>query len=225
MKLKSFGCSFIEGDELSDFQRRPVSEQSTWAGPTPISYLTYPALLAQHLGMQYECHAEGASGNLRILRNVLKHIDHEPGLFVIQWTFIDRFDFINLAEWPANSWNTFLPVDTSDLAQTYYRNLHSEYRDKISTLIYILTAIAALREHQHRFIMTYVDDLILCNKWHTDPAIQFLQHSVRPYLKQFDKTNWIDWCKQNKFQFGNFYHPLDAAHRATADYIIQQDWV
>ena len=66
MKLKSFGCSYIFGSELSDDLLPP--------SPTkPASQLTWPALLAQRFDLPYECYALPATGNLRILDQLLAH--------------------------------------------------------------------------------------------------------------------------------------------------------
>ena len=87
MKLKSFGCSFIFGSELADDGRdRPYA--------TP-SQLTWPSHLAQHLGRDYSCYARPGAGNLQILENILNQsaVSDCNDLFVIGWTWIDRFDY------------------------------------------------------------------------------------------------------------------------------------
>ena len=68
MTLKSFGCSFIFGSDLADDGR-----DGPYATP---SQLTWPALLAQHLGRDYQCYARPGSGNLQILNTILNQIDH-----------------------------------------------------------------------------------------------------------------------------------------------------
>jgi hypothetical protein len=85
MKIKSFGCSFIFGTDLADETRGEPYAQS--------SQLTWPALLAQDLGLEYECHARPGSGNLRILEKILSISIQTPATFVIGWTWIDRFDY------------------------------------------------------------------------------------------------------------------------------------
>lgn len=47
MKLKSFGCSFIFGLELSDIGAKSKK----------YSQLTWPAIIAQRQGLEYECYA------------------------------------------------------------------------------------------------------------------------------------------------------------------------
>ena len=224
MKLKSFGCSFILGEDLNDFYR---DESTATCKP---SLKTYPALLAQYLEYDYECYAEGGSGNLRILKNILNQVNCEPSFFVIQWSYIDRFDYIDLYDitmfnMPIDTWTTILPQHDTGLAQEYYKKYHSEYKDKISSLLYINTALQALKQHNHKFLMFYVDRLLLCDKWHTDMAIQYLQSQIKDHLKDFYGMPWHEWCLHKNFPIGPYNHPLEEAHQVTANKIIDWGWV
>ena len=85
MNLKSFGCSFIFGSELSD-----DGKNGRYATG---SKLTWPAHVARHLNYTYLCYARPGSGNLQIAERTLTHLaTNEHALFVINWTYIDRFD-------------------------------------------------------------------------------------------------------------------------------------
>ena len=66
MKLKSFGCSFIWGSDLPDDGRNLPRATA--------SRLTWPALLAQDLEYEYECHARPGAGNLQITERLLNQI-------------------------------------------------------------------------------------------------------------------------------------------------------
>lgn len=208
MKLKSFGCSFVYGSELAD-----CGFKST----TP-SRLTYPALLAQDLGYEYNCHARGGSGNLQILNSILEHVNQEPALFVVNWTWIDRFDYVDNQE----LWQTLLPGHDDRLSDFYYRNLHSQYIDKLRTLTCMFTAINALKQ-RHQFIMTAMDDLIAETRFHFNPAIEYLQHEVLPYIKSFDGCNLLDFARKNNYEVSDLWHPLEAAHQAA--YRIVRTWI
>ena len=118
MNLKSFGCSFIYGSELSDEiiydpskHRSPRHSKSTW-----------PAHLARHLNYDYQCYARPGAGNLQIAERVLSHLaTNETALFVINWTFIDRFDYFDInnpTRFFNNTWSTIMPVDETDIAKT-----------------------------------------------------------------------------------------------------------
>jgi hypothetical protein len=220
MKLKSFGCSFIFGSELADDGRDLPT-------PTPSNF-TWPAHLARHLTHNYECYARPGSGNLQIAERVLSHaVNNDYALFVIGWTWIDRFDFTNsqiynqplAAQW--SNWHTIMPVDTTALAKTYYQGLHTEYRDKLTTLMSIRLVIDTLTQKNIPFLMTYMDDLIFDQQWHITPAVTDLQEYVKPYMTTFDNFNFVGWSKKNGYPISKIGHPLEEAHAAAGDYIIK----
>jgi hypothetical protein len=123
MKLKSFGCSFIYGSDLSDEIIVPGSHASE---------LSWPALLAKQINFDYECYARAGAGNLYILEQVLINAaSSQQDLFVIGWTWIDRFDYTDTTD----NWKTILPVDTTE-ADFYYRNFQYSTRPAISLLFY-----------------------------------------------------------------------------------------
>jgi hypothetical protein len=219
MKLKSFGCSFIFGSELADDgQDLPTL--------TPSNF-TWPAHLAQHLGHKYDCLARPGSGNLQIAERVLSHAtDVDDSMFVVGWTWIDRFDYTNStisndpiqSKW--NNWRTIMPVDKTKLAKTYYQVLHTEYRDKLTTLMSIRLVIDTLKQKNIPFLMTYIDDLIFDQRWHTTPAVIDLQEYIKPYMTTFDNLNFVGWSKKNGYPITKIGHPLEAAHAAAGKYMI-----
>lgn len=220
MKLKSFGCSFIFGSDLSDETLGEPYEKA--------SQLTWPALLAQDLGLEYQCYARPGSGNLRILEKVLSMISHEPATFVIGWTWIDRFDYTvephennhvyDLAN-EANLWKTVMPVDSDHRAKNYYKYLHSQYCDKLTNLIYIKTAIDSLQQRNIPFVMTYMDELLFETQWHYNSTIENLQNYIRPHMTKFQGQTFLNFSKQNGFPISDTYHPLETAHQAAFELI------
>lgn len=220
MRLHSFGCSFIFGTDLADDNRHLEH-------PTPSNF-TWPALIAQRMGMEYVCHARPGAGNLQIAERVLtKMVDAEDSLFVIGWTYIDRFDYTNntitndpvLARW--DNWRTIVPMDTGSLAKTYYRNMHSEYRDKLTSLMHIKLVIDTLQQRGIKFIMTYMDYLMFDQRWNNTPAVMELQDYVRPYLMDFEGRNFVDWSRERGYEISAVSHPLEPAHAAAADIMWQ----
>jgi len=208
MRLKSFGCSFIYGSELADNNNSP-------------SQLTWPAHLAQSLGYQYQCYAWPGAGNLQILEQILNQVAvNDNELFVIGWTWIDRFDY-----YPATTglrpWQTIMPVDTDDLAKVYYRDLHSEYRDKFTCLSYIKLAIDTLLQKNIPFVMTYTDELLFDQQWHTSPAVIHLQEYIKPYMTTFDGSSFLEWSRKKGYPETASWHPLEAAHQAAGKYMIK----
>ena len=214
MILKSFGCSFIFGSELVD------------CGPYTIgSKLTWTSLVAQHYNYQYHTYARPGSGNQQILERLLSHLAgpiNYDVICVIGWTWIDRFDYCaKHSPWPGLPWSTLMPVDTSETAKIYYRDLHSELQDKFLNLLYIRQAIDILKEKKISFIMTYMDHLLFDTRWNATPAITELQDYVKPYMTTFEGLNFQEWSKKNKYPISNIGHPLEQAHRSAGDYIIQ----
>jgi hypothetical protein len=220
MKLKSFGCSFIFGSDLADDGRHLPT-------PTPSNY-TWPAHLAQHLGYDYECLARPGSGNLQIAERVLSHsADPEPSFFVIGWSWVDRFDYTNsvINNDPQSckwwNWRTLMPIDTSDLAKTYYKGLHTEYRDKLTSLMSIKLVIDTLNQKNIPFLMTYMDYLLFDSRWNYTPAVLDLQNYVKPYMIDFEGQNFLDWSRQNNFEISTTLHPLEPAHAAAGKHMIK----
>jgi hypothetical protein len=221
MKLKSFGCSFIFGTDLADDGHGEPYAKS--------SQLTWPALLAQDLDREYQCYARPGSGNLRILEKILTQASSSPStdLFVIGWSWIDRFDYTvdltgrdHIYDLAGNNlWRTVMPVDTDNRAHVYYHDLHSQFRDKLTTLIYIKTAIDTLKQKNISFIMTYIDDLIFETRHHTTSAITDIQNYIQPYMTQFNDKNFLDFSKEKGFPISETLHPLEDAHQAAFELI------
>jgi hypothetical protein len=199
--LKSFGCSFIFGSDLDD--EIPGKKCSN---------LTWPALLAQDKNCNYQCYAYPGAGNLQILESLLNHLDYvESTIYVIGWSWIDRFDYTSPT---TKKWVTILPTDSDTSAKFYYKNLHSQYRDNLTTLMYIKLAIDTLKSKNVRFIMTYIDDLIFEDRWYRTPAVKYLQNYIKPYLTNFDGDTFLNWSLKNNYSISPLgKHPLDTAHR------------
>jgi hypothetical protein len=218
MKLKSFGCSFIYGNDLHD-----DGLEELWSSP---SVHAWPSIIATQLSVEYQCFASAGSGNLQILDRVLTHaaIEDATTVYVIGWSWSDRFDYVATdpdSRW-RDDWRTVCPVATGKTAENYYRNLHSELRDKLSTLIHINTAIDVLHKKNIPFIMTYMDDLIFDRQWHAPLSVRFLQDCVRPHLHDFDGKTFLDWSRNNGFEISATQHPLRPAHVAAADYMLEK---
>jgi hypothetical protein len=204
LKLKSFGCSLIFGTDLPDNGQNQFY-------PKP-SFLTWPALLAQHHGLDYACYARPGAGNLQIVNRLLNQLnDIEPAVYVVGWTWADRFDYTT-ANAP-QPWKTITPVDTDPVAQTYYKHIQSNYCDKLRSLINIKTAIDTLLQSGNKFIMTYMDESIF-DPSDTDPSLSYLQRYCRSYMTEFNQTNFLTWSHQQGFEVSSTAHPLEEAHRA-----------
>ena len=215
MKLKSFGCSFIYGSDLDD-----CKHIDTNVCP---SMKTWPALIASRLGMEYVCRARGGSGNLCILDRIMKSIRFNGlSFYCINWSYIDRFDYVDIngGIGEGNDWKSLTPKSLDQIGENYYRNLHSEYRDKLTSLMYIKTAIDFLKKNNCPFIMTYMDNLILDKHYHMNPGIEQIQNSVRDSLHDFEGLNFLDWSRHQGYKISPQNHPLEDAHQAAAEYLM-----
>lgn len=196
MVLKSFGCSFIWGSDMLN---------SNWHA----SLEAWPALLARHHGMTYRCYAHPGCGNLYITEKILE-LAKPNDFIVVQWTFIDRFDYKDAS---SNEWKTLRPISDTGVAKTYYQHLHSQYQDKLTSLINIKVCIDHLNQLGCQFIMTYIDYLLFEDTWHHSPAIAQLQNYIKPYLKTFDGDNMLDYSRRQGHEISNNNHPLASAHQ------------
>lgn len=202
MKIKAFGCSFIYGTDLDD-------RQNVW-----------PCQIAARLGVEFENHAQGGIGNLRILHSLLSAADTND-ICVINFTWIDRHDYVDAQD----QWQTLTPTTDSSLATCYYRDLHSQYRDMLANLLLVKSAIDFLNQNKIPFLITYMDKLLLEHVlpvWHPGPAIARLQQSVAPYLHDFDGMTFLEWSRAKGYPESATWHPLDQAHSAAADFMFDR---
>ena len=210
MKLKSFGCSFIFGSDLSDINQKLLSENPVGH----FSHLTWPSYMANYLGYEYECHARPGSGNLQIAERVLNQLStDDPAFYVVGWTWIDRFDFYSTNDY-WQPWSTIRPSDSSKISTLYYKQLHSEYQDKLKSLMYMRLVIDTLKQKGFPFIITYIDDLTFDQRWNVTPGVLALQKYIQPYMTTFDGLTFLDWSKEKGFPISETLHPLESAHQA-----------
>ena len=145
MKLKSFGCSFAYGSELQ------VNLKENNCGDNPLSYDTWPSLIADHYQFEFENYAWPGIGNLRILEQVLTQAELEDtAFFIIGWTWLDRFDFLD----PVNEyWHTLRPDGNTELHKMHYKHFYNQYHTMLTNASYILTAINVLNSKNIPFCM------------------------------------------------------------------------
>lgn len=202
MKLKSFGCSLIFGTDLQDDGRN---------GPkaTPSKY-TWPALLAKHLHRDYYCYARPGAGNLHILNQLLSNIDNDDTVYVVGWTYPERFDYIE-----SGQWTSLMPIENTQLARTYFANLQDNLSDQLTALSYIQTAISILGSR--KYIMICQDQSILISNG--APGVEQLVQAVDPHIQTFNGQSFINWSLDNKYPISATQHPLEAAHWAAFELI------
>jgi hypothetical protein len=180
--------------------------------------------MAKDLGYNYDCYARPGSGNLQIADRVLSQLaDSTPAVYVIGWTWIDRFDYYSSeCTWTdGRCWKTLRPNESSEINNTYYRYLHSQFQDKLSSLMTICVVIDSLKQKNLPFIMTYIDELLFETEYHTTPAIITLQNYIKPYMTTFEGQTFLDWSRSKDYRISDTLHPLEDAHVAAGELMIK----
>ena len=218
MKIKSFGCSFIYGSELGDEifdSRLPVTQRRP-------SKLSWPALIAKNMSAEYKCFATPGCGNLQIANSVYEQLAHDKDsdvFYIIGWTWQERFDYQNSLDF---AWQTICPARTDQVAAHYYKNIHSEPRDKLTTLIAMSNTIQLLKNANVPYIMTNIDGLLFDKTWHATNGVQLLQNIVEPVITTFDGRDFLSWARNLGLPISERNHPLAVAHLAAAEIMIDQ---
>ena len=178
------------------------------------SKLTWPALLACYHNIDYQSFARPAVGNAYIAEQILNQsTDTEPAVFVINWTFIDRFDYGD-----NETRGVILPGHDDEKTKIYYQNFHSEYRDKFNTLSMIKLCVDTMLQHNIPFVMTYIDELMFDQQWHTSPAIVMLQDYIKPHCANFDNKNFVQYAQDLGHSITPAGHLLETGHQACFEY-------
>jgi hypothetical protein len=215
MKLKSFGCSFIFGSELY------LKAKDNNATGDHLSHDSWPSLVADHYQVPHENYAWPGIGNLRILEQILTQATlTDPAFFIINWTWLDRIDFINPSD---ESWETLRPDGDTKLHKMYYKQFYGQYHTMLTNASYILTAINLLNIKRIPFCMTVMDTTLfdpIDPNWQDPYALRALQTVIKPYVTWFDDLDFLSWSQKNKYPISENWHPLETAHRAAADYMI-----
>jgi len=203
-KIISFGDSFMYGSDLSDCNGTEKSQ---------FSQLTWPALCANELGLEYDCQARGGSGNQNISKNILNFANCSS-LVVINWSWIDRFDYND----DSYGWSkTIRPGSDDHISKFFYKEIHTEEDDKFRSLSYIYTAHQYLRNQNIPFISTYMDQLILDQKWNVSSGMIKLQDQIKKDLQTFtNNQTFLEWSRSNGYPESDSQHPLEQAHREAA---------
>ena len=204
-RLLAFGDSFTFGNDLSDWNDRTPSK-STWT-----------ALLANYLNLDYVCLAEPGSSNNSISRKVLSTTINDDDFIILNWTWIDRWDFLNV-----DQWETIRPTGTekSIFARYYYKYFQNETWDKYETLKNIMLIHNFLKQKNINYLSTAIDSLTLDTRWHCPAYVQTLINEVSAEVLWFDNLGFYDWARQKKFKISSSMHPLEKAHQAAFKHII-----
>ena len=210
MKLKSFGCSFTYGSDLSDCD---------FPEPRPSQY-TWPALIAKEHNLIHECHAWPGIGNLQIMHEILTQASlNDPGFYIINWTWLDRFDFLDPVH---ENWHTLRPDGDTVEHQLYYRHFYNQYHTMLTNACYIKTTADILNSRGIKFIMTLMDTTLFDEVdpgWQDPRSISLLQKEIKSYITWFENKTFLEFSKEKRFPISETLHPLEESHQAAAKLI------
>ena len=222
-KVFAFGDSFTRGDELADCPTQSVD--NSWSH----SNQTWPAIIANILGIEYDCRSCGGRGNQWISNQVNRFIDFKNNcLFIVNWTYFGRFDFLDHED----KWSTICPGSANTrLERDYYKNFDNDIWNLNRNLQIIHSVLCLLKENKIDFIFTCQDsavkdtiDTLRCknissNHNHWQRSISTLSKPVVSNLTEFDNNTFTEWSISNGFKLGPHGHPLEKAHAEAAKYI------
>lgn len=231
-KLIAGGDSFIYGSELADCIDNQGREQ--------VSHLTFPALIAQEAGMEYECVARPGYSNSAIRRTVmdacerLKDID----LVVVSWSFNGRYEFRFNQQWKQiSSWTAIDNI--KEVEKTFQFNNpivlqhHADELDQAKrtgltnfakwfytntdqttgvydTLLNIVMLQQYLTLNDIPYVFTAADRNGI-DVTIDNESIKTLQKQLSKLWGWFDGKGFYTWAKDMHFPFATT-HPREQAH-------------
>lgn len=176
--------------------------------------------MAEKMQVEYECWACPGQGNFKILSDIISQASlDDPAVFVINWTWINRFDYVDANE----MWHTIRPGDETPAAKQYFRLFNSQIKDMMTSVYSTNTAVDFLNHREIPFVMSYMDYAMLDPVdpgWHDPKYLSVMQTRIRDHLVDFDGQNFLDWSRAQGFEISDTWHPLERAHRAAADHML-----
>jgi hypothetical protein len=242
-KLISFGDSFTWGTDLKDAMNASVNDpysldvyKKFHNDHTKIGYFAetdhehkittwragysrnvWPALLANAHNLKYVCYAEAGSSNQSIVRQFFQYLPYisVDDKVVVNWTWIDRWDFFTENTEVTKQWLTIRASDggRNEHSKIYHKYIHHELWCKLETLKAIMLIASTLKNKKIPFIMTSIDTLAFDTTYHIPSYIANLQNEIADDINWFDDVGFYDWAKNNNYKIskvGN--HPLEEAH-------------
>jgi hypothetical protein len=144
---------------------------------------------------------------------------NDPGLYVINWTWADRFDFLDPVH---ENWHTLRPDGNTHEHQLYYRHFYNQYHTMLTNACYIKTTADILNSRGIKFIMTLMDTTLFDEvnpRWQDPRSISLLQKEINPHITWFENQTFLNWSKQKGFTISETLHPLESAHQAAFELI------
>lgn len=214
MKLLASGCSLIYGSELADEKLYNKTSNAT-----------YPALLAQHFGMEYACVATPGNGNDAIARSIVANLDQTVAMVVVNWSFSGRHEFyLNGYGWQnfkAAYLHRPIAEKTAKLAKFFVAESTPQYElYKYLHEIVFLQNYLKLKNIPYIFSTANPQDLDFdaISKLHAEQINLYNCIDFNPWFFWADekgKKSFLDWARDRQLAIGSNSHPLEEAHKLT----------
>lgn len=229
-KVIAFGDSFTWGSDMGDTMRHYEWEAmpTEWKRQAKnrfdnlYSRRTWQAKLAKMMHYDYKCYAEQGCSNQSIVRQFFKYAPSikPEDLVIVNFTWCNRYDFFNEE---TMKWETVRPSGTEDSKyyEMYYKHIHTSYWDQIESLKAINLILDYLTVHKIDFLATCIDEKIYNDKHINDPVVETLTNANKDKIKWFDGLGFYEWSKVNNYPISPMWHPLEEAHEAAFNYILE----
>lgn len=227
----SFGDSFTWGSDMKDTLTADEwrAQPKAWRDLSENQFIntysrnTWNAKLARTLGLDYICYAEQGCSNQSIVRQFFKYAPsfRSDDLINVNFTWRDRYDFYDVL---TNNWVTVRPTGTEEnrFHELYYKHIHGTVWDQVESLKSINLILCYLKFHRISYCITCIDDLIYTDPFHVDALITTLREESAKEIRWFDGLGLYEWSKQNNFPVSEMWHPLEEAHDAAFEHIMNK---
>lgn len=210
MNILGVGDSFMYGDELADREQ------------------CFGALVAKELGYGFINKGVRASGNIKMIRQLVEEPLDNYSMVLIGWSGFDRIemcDEMGLWEtWPGAHANDIRVPSKQHLfratAVDYYNRYHvDDYLYRQQYLTQVVLAQSYLKLHNKSYVML---DTFINHKYSG-------RHSEtnNDLISKIDTTNYLGWPNESMQEWtehapkGPHFHFLEEGHRIVAEKILK----
>lgn len=204
--LLAGGCSFTLGNELSDHRHE-----------NDVSHLTWSALLAKDMGMDYACAAIAGASNQTIARLIINSLVRQRANFVaVMWTFTSRYEYHDRHIKDYKQVSVELSKRDPKVNAFYDICGDDEVQELQTSFTSFLLLQEILKNQNIPYVFTSAD---------SNPLQRFLAQrpndSIASLISLIDWSRWhwigneqegfFEWASKN-YPCGSKGHPLESAH-------------
>jgi hypothetical protein len=200
MKLLTLGDSFTYGEELNDLN------------------CSWPILVAERQGYELSNLSKPGSGNTRIVRTLLEHVN-SYNIIIIAWSHFARIEFADdhsvYDTWPGH---TGFGFNNISYRKTLIRYISKYYNDSYLYRQYLINVILAqnyLKQHNKQYIML--------DAFGNTQNLE--RNKNQDLIDQIDKKLFLGWPNESMMEWtygtaqGPRGHFLEDGHKIVAEKI------